>query len=103
MFNVKSYIYHWLFVGLFAASPFFMPNASADVAPDKNTEIAGASFGVYYGSPRYNRRYYRNRYYPRRNYYYYDGDYYRNYNRPYYRYRYDRYPRSGGGVYFRIK
>lgn len=104
MLSIKSHVYRWLFIGLFTATPFFMPSASAEVVPAKDTEIAGASFGVYYGSPRYGRRPYRYRYYPRRDYYYNYGDpYYRSYYGPYYRYRYDRYPRGGGGVYFRVK
>lgn len=104
MVNVKSNLYRWLFVGLFAAAPFFMPSASAEVAPVKNAEIADASFGISIGNSRYYRRHNRYRYYPRRNYYYYRGSpYYRSYYGPHYRYRYNRYyPRSGGGVYFRI-
>ncbi|ADI37794.1 putative uncharacterized protein [Waddlia chondrophila 2032/99] len=106
MINIKPRVYHWLLVGLFAATPFFMPQATAETTvPNKGQEIASSGFGIYFGgSPRYYRHHDRYRYYPR-NHYRYQPRYYHHYRDPYYGpyYRYHYYPRGGAGVYFRIR
>lgn len=107
--NLKSHFYHWLLIGLFAATPFFLPAEQVDVSRGNlgNDEIAGISVRVG-GGGYYHRRPYRYRYYPRRGYYYRHGyPYYRNrYYDPYY-YDYDRYyrryPRGGGSIQFRVR
>lgn len=109
--NYKFRFYHWLFIGIFAATPFFLPAEQVELVPvnPDNKEIAGVSVGVgvggggrYYHGPR------RYRYYPRGDHYYYRHGYpyyYDDYYGPYYRDRYyhHRYPRAGGGVYFQVK
>ena len=105
--NIKSQLYHWLFIGIFSAAPFFIPEANADVVSNKGEEIAGLSVrvgggGGYY----YNDRPRRYRYYPRDGYYYRNRyPVYREYYGPYDydRRNYRRYPRGGGSVRFNIK
>lgn len=108
--NIKSHFYHWLFIGLFTATPFFLPADQVEFVPVNkgDKEIAGVGVGVRFGGGGYyHHRPYRYRYYPRHGYYYRHGypRYYQEYHGPYYRdrYYYHRYPRSGGSIHFRVR
>lgn len=112
--NVQLLYHRWLLIGVFAMAPFFMPGLGAEtpgngqeVAP-QGSETAAVNVRFGYGRGGYYNRPYGYRHYPRHRYRYnpYPYYYYNNYNYyPYYydNYYYRRYPRGGGGVYFRFR